>query len=148
MLKIETTGNYPKKRVFIQGFTVSSGAQVMPFSLFSLGLLSSSFCIENGENNEKSNHMLSATSDIDLEFLTNFLNVKIAMSVVPEGAVTNFRTFVIYSRNQMLGGFEVDRLCPIFLSSIESTLLFIRQTQSFLKCLCKQNIFECPRKSS
>ena len=94
----------PKKKVFIQGFTVSSGAQVMPFSLFSLGLLSSSFCIENGENNEKSNHMFRATSDIELEFLTNFLNVEIAKSVVPEGAVTNFRTFVIYSRNQMLGG--------------------------------------------
>ena len=49
-------------------------SQAMSFSVFSLGLLSSSFRIENGKNSEKSNHMLSATSDIDLEFLTKFLN--------------------------------------------------------------------------
>ena len=28
--------------------------------------------------------------------------------------VENFRTFVIHSRNQKLGGFDEDRLCPIF----------------------------------
>ena len=43
----------------------------------------------------------------------------------------------------VLGSFNVDRLCTIFLSSIERTFLFIRQTQPFLKRFCKQNIFEC-----
>ena len=37
-------------------------------------------------------------------------------------SVKNLRTFVIHSRNQILGGFDVDRLCPIFLSSIERTM--------------------------
>ena len=49
----------------------------------------------------------------------------------------NFRTFVSHSRNQILGGFDKDRLCPIFLGSIERTFLFIRQTQPFLKRFCK-----------
>ena len=40
-------------------------------------------------------------------------------------------------------GFDIDRLCPIFLSSIERIFLFIRQTRPFLKRFCKQNIFEC-----
>ena len=31
--------------------------------------------LENGENSEKSNHMLSATSHIELEFLIIFLNM-------------------------------------------------------------------------
>ena len=59
----------------------------------------------------------------------------------------NFRTIVIHSRNQILGGFDVDRLCPIFLSSIERTFLFIRQTQLFLKRFCKRNNFECFREN-
>ena len=57
-------------------------------------------------------------------------------------SVENFRTFVIHSRNQILGGFDEDRLCSIFLGSIERTFLFIRQTQPFLKRFCKRNIFE------
>ena len=52
-------------------------------------------------------------------------------------SVENFRTFVIHSRNQTLGGFDEDRLCPIFLGSIERNFLFIRQTQPFLKRFCK-----------
>ena len=51
------------------------GAQAMPFSVFLLDLFSSLFCIENGENSEKSNHRLSATSVVELEFLTKFLNM-------------------------------------------------------------------------
>ena len=51
------------------------------------------------------------------------------------------------SRNQILGGFDEDRLCPIFLGSIERTFLFIRQTQPFLKRFCKRNIFECFREN-
>ena len=43
--------------------------------------------------------------------------------------------------------FDVDRLCPIFLSSIERTFLFIRQTQPLLKRFCKRNIFECFREN-
>ena len=46
-------------------------------------------------------------------------------------SVKNFRTFVIHSRNQILGGFDEDRLyldeCPIFLGSIE------RSSCSFVK---------------
>ena len=53
-------------------------------------------------------------------------------------SVKNFRTFVIQSRNQILGGFDVDRLCPVFLGSIERTFLFIRQTQPFLKRFCER----------
>ena len=51
------------------------GSQAMSFSVFLLGLLSSLlFCIENGKNSEKSNHMLSATSHMELDFSTKFLN--------------------------------------------------------------------------
>ena len=57
----------------------------------------------------------------------------------------NFKTFVIHSRKQILGGFDVDKLSPIFLRSVEMTFLFIRQTQSFLKRFCERNIFECDR---
>ena len=59
----------------------------------------------------------------------------------------NFRTFVIHSRNQIVGGFGEDRLCPIFLSSIERTFLFTCQTQPLLKRFCKRNIFECFREN-
>ena len=38
------------------------------FSVFSLCLARSSFCMENGENSEKSNHIPSATSHSGLEF--------------------------------------------------------------------------------
>ena len=62
-------------------------------------------------------------------------------------SVKNFRTFVIHSRNQILGNFDVDKLCPIFLSSIERTFLFIRQTQPLLKRFCKRNIFESFREN-
>ena len=62
-------------------------------------------------------------------------------------SVKNFRTCVILSSNQILGGFDVDRLCPIFLSSIGRTFLFFRQTQPLLKRFCKRNIFECFRES-
>ena len=61
-------------------------------------------------------------------------------------SVKNFRTFIIHSRNQIVGGFDVDRLCHFFLSSIEWTILFFRQTQPFLKSFCK-NIFECFREN-
>ena len=62
-------------------------------------------------------------------------------------SVKKFRTFVIHSKNQILGSFDVDRLFPIFLSSIERTFLFIRQTQPFLKRFCKRNIFKCFREN-
>ena len=47
----------------------------MSFSVFSLGPLSSSFCIEIGENSEKSNNMLSATSNVELGFFMKFLDM-------------------------------------------------------------------------
>ena len=62
-------------------------------------------------------------------------------------SVENFRTFVIHSRNQVRGGFDVDRLCPFLLSSIYKNFLFIRQTQPFLKRFCKRNFFECFREN-
>ena len=37
----------------------------------------------------------------------------------------NFRTFVIHSGNQMMGSFDVEKLSPIFLRSIERTFMFI-----------------------
>ena len=37
-----------------------------------------------------------------------------------------------------MGGFDVDRLCPILLRSIERTFLFIRQTQPLSKRFCKE----------
>ena len=43
--------------------------------MFLLNLLSSLFCIEIGENSEKSNPILSATSHIELEILATFLNM-------------------------------------------------------------------------
>ena len=57
-------------------------------------------------------------------------------------SVENFRTFVVHSRNQFLGGFDVDRLCPIFLSSIERTFLFICQTQSAFVNETSSNVSE------
>ena len=62
-----------------------------------------------------------------------------------EAPTKNFRTFVIHSRNQILGGFDVDKLCPKFLGSSERNFPFNRQTQSFLKCFLKWNICECFR---
>ena len=50
-------------------------ARASSFSVFSLCLARSSFCMENGENSEKSNHMPSATSHSGLEFLTKFLKM-------------------------------------------------------------------------
>ena len=61
------------KKVFLEVFTVSMSSQVISFPVFSLGLLSSSFCIENGGNSQKSNP--SATLHIEIEFLTKFLNM-------------------------------------------------------------------------
>ena len=52
------------------------GSQTMSFSVFLLGFLSSQFCITNYRNSEKSNHMLSATSHIDLDILTK--NMKLS----------------------------------------------------------------------
>ena len=37
-----------------------------------------------------------------------------------------------------MGGFDVDRLCSVFLSSIEGTFLFTRQTQPLLKRLVNE----------
>ena len=54
----------------------------------------------------------------------------------------NFQTFVIRSRNQIMGGFDVDRLVSIFFGSIERTFLFIRLIQLFLKRFKERNIFE------
>ena len=39
------------------------------------GFARSSFCIANGENSEKSNRMLSATSHIEFDFFKNFLDM-------------------------------------------------------------------------
>ena len=55
-------------------FHSSLSSQVVSFTAFSPVFARSLFCIENGENSEKSNHMLSATSHIELEFSTKFLN--------------------------------------------------------------------------
>ena len=56
------------KRVFSGVSIVSTNCQVISFSVLSLCLFSSSFCIQNGGNSAKSNHMLSTTSYIELEF--------------------------------------------------------------------------------
>ena len=86
MLKWVKPGVAPQK-----GLSMSfRSSEAVSFFVFSLGLLYSLFCIENGEN---SIQMLSATSHIELEFLTKFLteHVKISKSVdfaVPEGSVT------------------------------------------------------------
>ena len=45
----------------------------------------------------------------------------------------NFRTFVNHSRNQILSGFDVDRLCPVFLGLIERIFLFICKFQPLFK---------------
>ena len=64
-------GLAPKKILFYS----SLSSQAVPFSAFSLGLARFSFCIASRENSEKSNHMLSATLHIELEFLTKYLNM-------------------------------------------------------------------------
>ena len=56
--------------------------------------------------------------------------------------VNFYRTFVIQPRKQILDAFDVDRSGQFFLSSIEGTSLFIRQTQPFLRCFNEQNTFE------
>ena len=53
---------------------------------------------------------------------------------------------VIPSKTQILGGFGIDSSSTIFLVSIESTFLFHRQTQLFLKRFCVRNLFEGFRK--
>ena len=85
MLNSKKTRGAPTKESF---FRVFLSSQAVPFSVFSLGLARYSFCIGNGENSEKSNHMLTATSHIELDFLTISEHVKDAKSAVPEGAVT------------------------------------------------------------
>ena len=72
MLNLMKTWVSTLKIVFSRVFL---SPQAFSFSAFSLGLARSSFCIGNSENSEKSNHMLSATSNIELEFLTKFLNL-------------------------------------------------------------------------
>ena len=62
-------------------------------------------------------------------------------------SVEPFRTIVIHSGNQILGGFDEDRLYPLFLGSIERTFLFIRQTQPFRKRFSKWNIFKSFREN-
>ena len=60
---LEKSGTFLQKRrlktSLSRGFQVFLSSQVSSFSVFSLVLLSSSFCIENGGDSEKSNKMLS-----------------------------------------------------------------------------------------
>ena len=74
MLKIDIDRVLAPERVFLRVSTLTKGSQAISFSVFSLGRPSSSFSIEKGDKSEKKNHMLSATSHIELEFLTKFLN--------------------------------------------------------------------------
>ena len=67
-------------------------------SVVSLGLARSSSCIGNGENNEKSNHMVSATSQSEIEFLTKFLNMSKLENRCTKGS--RYRT---YEQNRKLG---------------------------------------------
>ena len=59
----------------------------------------------------------------------------------------NIRTFVILSRNQILGGFDVEMLSTIFRGSIGRTFLIIHQSQPFLERFSEPNIFECFQKN-
>ena len=68
------------------------GSQAMLFSVFLLGVLSFSVCIENGENSEKSNRMVSATSHIELEFMTKILN----MSTFQNWVILLFQTVSLH----------------------------------------------------
>ena len=66
------TGVSTSKRVFLWVFIVYMGSQAISFSVFSIDLARSSFCIGNGKNSQKSNHMLSATHTSDCNFWPNF----------------------------------------------------------------------------
>ena len=108
MLKIDSTGVSASIRVLLWVFTVYMGSQAMSFPVFSLGLLSSSFCIKNGENSEKTNHMVSATSHIELEFLTKFVecqSCKIGWFCCTRGyrytSMSNIWSFAWYHMNKM-----------------------------------------------
>ena len=76
MLNSKKTRVSTRKRVYFQKFLQSLASVVVavPMFLHVLALCcrsTSQFC----GNNEKSNHMLSATSHIELEFLTKFLKM-------------------------------------------------------------------------
>ena len=75
MLKSVKTVVSTSKGVFLGVFTVSLSPQAISLSVFPPCLSLSSFCVESGENSEKSHHMLSATSHIELEFFTKLLNM-------------------------------------------------------------------------
>ena len=69
-------------------------------------------------NSEKSNHMLSATSHIGLEFLTKFLNMsKLQQSVdiaVPELAVTINQCYIRnYEKRKRIGIKDVEYRCNV-----------------------------------
>ena len=76
MLKIDKTGVSTSKRVYFRMFlpSLASVMAARPCFLLILALCCRSTCQFRG-NSEKSNHMLSATSHIGLEFLTKFLNM-------------------------------------------------------------------------
>ena len=76
MLKIDKTGVSTSKRVYFRMFlpSLASVMAARPCFLLVLALCCRSTCQFRG-NSEKSNHMLSATSHIGLEFLTKFLNM-------------------------------------------------------------------------
>ena len=65
-----------RKRVSFQKFlrSLASVVAAAPMFLLVLALCCRSTCQFRG-NSEKSNHMLSASSEIELEFLTKFLNM-------------------------------------------------------------------------
>ena len=94
------------KRVYFQKFLQSLGSVVAaaPMFLLVLALFCRSTCQFRG-NSEKSNHLLSATSHIELEFLTKFLKMSKLPNCCTRGSrysisqgSTNFRGLL--SRDQ------------------------------------------------
>ena len=71
MLKSKKTRVSTWKRVYFRVFSKRSGFSVL--GVLALRHARSSLCIANGENSKKSNHMLSATSHVELEIFRKFL---------------------------------------------------------------------------
>ena len=84
--------------------------------MFSLSLPLSSFSIENGENSEKRNHMLSATSHVVFEFLTKFVNMSKLQNA-------------LYQRVPLHNS-PARVFCINFESDLDSTLFFTPKTSS------------------
>ena len=126
MLKINENRVLALKRVFFVVFTVSLSSQTVSLSVFPLGLLSSSVCIENGGNSEKGNHLPSATSNIGLEFSNKFLNMSKLQS----------RLISLYHRVPL----QID-LYERYLVSISKRFENTSVSLDFCFCFCYERVF-------